>query len=262
MPSTTTLFDLLEREWPQLERSASASIALRRWGSEEPALAFERLGDLVAFAGGADARRGDGASDPMLAALARRAPSDDLAARVLLQVLLPGLKALAARYQWMGGPEEASAAAVVAAYERIRTYPIDRRPARIAANVLADTRQQLWRRGRRMDRDCLAPTVAALRPSNPEPQEPGAGVEVLDLLVDPGASVEAHVDEELPELLTWALAEGHLSAEAAELIVQTRAHGVSIAEVCRRTGRSAQTIRRQRLRAEDRLRAAVAATAA
>lgn len=252
MPSTRTLFDLLEREWPQLERSLSARSALRRWGSEDPALDFDHLGDLVAFAGGANARRGDGATDPVLAALARRAASEDLAARVLLQLLLPGLKALARRYQWMGGAEEAAAAVVVAAYERIRSYPIERRPSRIAVNVVEDTRSHLWRRAQREGLE--APAAAAGNP----------GLEVGERcdLVDPGASVEERAcEQELPELLAWALAEGHLSQEAVELIAQTRAHEVPIDELCQLTGQSAQTVRRRRLRAENQLRAAVAAAA-
>lgn len=258
MPTTTrfdpTLFGLLEREWTLLERSPDASTALRKWGSEDRALSgSDCLSDLMAPVGSARHR----ASDEALAALVRRAATDDLAARVVLQLILPGLKALAGRYRWMGDAEEVAAAAVAAAYERIRTFPIDRRPARIAANLVEDTRQHLWRRAKREENTWGDP----LR-------------DVQDWLEDPlvwnhrpvaarvnPSSVDAEPSSELPELLQWALDEGHLSSEAVELILLTRAHDVPIAELCERSGDSAQTIRRRRLRAEDRLRAAVAAAA-
>jgi len=61
-------------------------------------------------------------------------------------VLLPGAKALARRLGWLGDPHERAAAVTATLYEQIRTYPIGRRPARIAANLLADTHQRLLRR--------------------------------------------------------------------------------------------------------------------
>jgi DNA-directed RNA polymerase specialized sigma24 family protein len=256
MPTTTrfdpTLFGLLEREWALLERSHDASTALRKWGSEDRALSgFDCLPDLMAPAGSTRHR----ASDEALAALVRRAAVDDLAARVVLQLILPGLKALARRYRWVGDAEEVAAAAVAAAYERIRTFPIERRPARIAANLVEDTRQHLWRRAKREENtwgdplagvdDCQGDSLARAHP---------VASAVWPSVEDAGA-------EELPELLQWALDEGHLSADAVDLILCTRAHDVPIAELCERSGDSAQTIRRRRLRAEDRLRAAVAAAA-
>jgi DNA-directed RNA polymerase specialized sigma24 family protein len=251
--STTTLFDLLEREWPQLEGSHGANRALKKWGSEDGDLApFSSVEDLMAPAGSPRHRAGDAA----LAALVRRAASDDLAARVLLQLLLPGLKDLARRYRWMGEPEEVAAVVVVAAYERIRTYPIERRPVRIAANVVEDTRQHLWRRAKREDSSWGTPSEEGwatpfLRGS--------ANFEAGTL--EQSDDYQAGNPGGLPELLEWALAEGHLSADAVELLLLTRAHEVPIAELCQRSGESPQTVRRRRLRAENRLRAAVAAAA-
>lgn len=76
------------------------------------------------------------AADRVLIELARAADADDLAARVLLQLLLPGTRRLASRWWALGDPEERAAAAVSAVYGRIRCYPFERRPQRIAANVL------------------------------------------------------------------------------------------------------------------------------
>lgn len=244
---TTTLFDLLEREWPQLEGSHDANRALKKWGSEDADLApFSSVEELMAPTGSARHRAGDAA----LAALVRRAASDDLAARVLLQLLLPGLKDLARRYRWMGEPEEVAAVVVVAAYERIRTYPIERRPVRIAANVVEDTRQHLWRRAKREERTWGTPS-----------EDGWATPFVAGTLDEESDDCQAGTPEGLPELLEWALAEGHLRADAVELLLLTRAHEVPIAELCQRSGESPQTVRRRRLRAENRLRAAVAAAA-
>lgn len=269
MPTTTrfdsTLFGLLEREWTLLERSHDASTALRKWGSEDQALSgFDCLSDLMAPVGSARHR----ASDEALAALVRRAATEDLAARVVLQLILPGLKALARRYRWMGDSEEVAAAAVAAAYERIRTFPIERRPARIAANLVEDTRQHLWRRAKREENtwgdpqgdvdDCLdSRSIDGVEDSSVT----GSLRPVAKRRSGQSSVEDAGSAPELPELLQWALDEGHLSSEAVELILLTRGHEVPIAELCERSGDSAQTIRRRRLRAEDRLRAAVAAAA-
>lgn len=257
MPTTTrfdpTLFGLLEREWTLLERSHDASTALRKWGSEDqPLSGFDCLADLMAPVGSTRHR----ASDEALAALVRRASSEDLAARVVLQLILPGLKALARRYQWMGDAEEVAATTVAAAYERIRTFPIERRPAHIAANLVEDTRQHLWRRAQREQNTWSEP----LRDVQDWLEDPLVwSRRPVAARAWPSVVEDAEPASELPELLQWALDEGHLSSEAVELILLTRGHDVSIAELCERSGHSAQTIRRRRLRAEDRLRAAVAA---
>ena len=52
-------------------------------------------------------------------------------------------------YRLTGELEEVATAVVEAAVERIRRYPCDRRPARVEANLLHDTRQTPWRDGRR-----------------------------------------------------------------------------------------------------------------
>jgi DNA-directed RNA polymerase specialized sigma24 family protein len=177
-------------------------------------------------------------ADRVLAALACRAPEDTLAARVLLQLLLPGCKALVRRY---GGsdPEERAGTVVAAAWDRIRTYPIDRRPLRIAANVLLDVRQRVVRgfsrRPRPVSLDAI-PHDAVLASSDPGDESDGAA-----------------------SLLAWGVRHGHLDHETARLIALTRLAGVQVSELARETGTDAQTLRRRRLRAEQRLRRALEA---
>lgn len=74
-------------------------------------------------------------------------------------------KNLTCGYLWAHADADESAAAVVGSMrERIRTYPCERRPAKIAANVQLNTRQRISRRAardaRRVDVDRTGPTVA------------------------------------------------------------------------------------------------------
>jgi hypothetical protein len=85
-------FDALDREWAALVRSPDAAAALRRWSSA-PELAAPDLDTLVAAVWRASKQDADRAC----AQLAGRAPSDKIAARVLLQVLRPGLRSLGRR---------------------------------------------------------------------------------------------------------------------------------------------------------------------
>ena len=64
---------------------------------------------------------------------------------MLLQLLLPGTRSLARRWWALGDPDERAAAAVTAVYHRIRHYPIERRPGRVAANILLDAAHELRR---------------------------------------------------------------------------------------------------------------------
>lgn len=230
------VIDALDAEWQRARRSRTYGEALARWAVTESALRFPSLDHLVAAVERRDLP--PAATDRVLAALARRAPTDPAAARVLLQLLLPGCKRLVAQYRFLAEPAEVAAVVVAAAYDRIRTYPIERRPARIAANVLGDVRQRLLR-SLGVRRDAVA--LDAL-PESALPPAPPAG--------DDGDALA---------LLTWAVRSGHLDAPSARLIALTRVAGFGVGELARRAGTSGQTLRKRRSRAEARLRAVVAA---
>lgn len=233
----TTVIDLLEQEWTQLEASASASRSLRRWRSEDSGL--EGLATLAELRETVQDRTTPPAErDAILLALVRRAAADDLAARTLLQLLLPGCKALIARFAWTDELDEVTAAVVAETFDRIRTYPVERRPGRIAANILLDVKQRLfWRT------PAAVPTVSLEEVSQSIPAiEP-----------DPNPAFE------LLDLLHWALERGHLSAADAHLIADTRVAGTPVDRLCSRGGEKQQTVRRRRQRAEQRLAQAAAA---
>jgi DNA-directed RNA polymerase specialized sigma24 family protein len=267
-PSASTVFTLLDAEWTTL-----AATRVPACWRQHPALdpkpdrsragdgSAASLGDLIAVT---ERRDHPEASDLVLAALVRFAAfSDDddaegasqLAARTLLQALLPGAKALARRLSWLGDAQERAAAVVAALYERIRTYPIDRRPARIAANLLADTHQHLLRRagGRcapsAWDRATASPLLATV--SLEDLAASGETVEAIPTQPTPA--------EELLALLAWAVRSGRLSAAQARLIGQTRLADVPAEELGAAAGLGAHSLRRRRQRAEQALRHAVLA---
>ena len=79
--------------------------------------------------------------DAFLFALVQRASHDELAARIVLQRILPPLIAIAGRrgHITQGGFNAAFNEILGQAWILIRTYPTDRRPAKIASNLVRDT---------------------------------------------------------------------------------------------------------------------------
>ncbi len=153
----------LDKEWDQMARSEAADEAARDWGEVEPALAgLSCVQDVL------DRRLDPKAAPGVMAALARLAPTDRIAARTLLQALLPGLACLT---QDIGGGDADALDHVVAlAWERIRTYPPGR-PGSVPGRVLYDVRKtrspRLGRQARRSSRKTARRGRAANRRSFP-----------------------------------------------------------------------------------------------
>ncbi len=212
MSSNINLIDLLEREWADLQDAPSTGRGLRRWGSEDAALAFAEMKDLVAHV---EHRGSPEETDEVLPALVRRAAGDELAARTVLQLLLPGCKALAGRYCLMGDVDEVVSMVVSTVYERIRAYRPADGPVRrgwIAADILMATRQQRWSRARWMRTE--------QRHSDETPARH---------LVDEVAGDEVTAGKELIELLAWAVGRSPPQRRAAPLIGTTRIGGAAVA---------------------------------
>ena len=137
----------LDREWERIGGSARGRVALRRWAESEPALVDMR--SLAEVVERINERGNPKGSDAMLFALVRVAATEDLAARTVLQAMMPSVKNLTVKFCTCGAwcPEETAAVVAAAMWERIRSYPIERRPAKVAANLTLDTRQRVWRTG-------------------------------------------------------------------------------------------------------------------
>jgi DNA-directed RNA polymerase specialized sigma24 family protein len=224
------LIERLEAEWPTLA-SGPLLARLRTWSKQEPALAsFATPQQLLRQLRSLRGRHR--AEDKILAALLRQAQTDPLAARVVLQALLPGLKGLARRILLEASERDELWSALLAhCWERIRSYPLERRPTRIAANTLLDTLKKTThelRRNRR-DRDQYThepPTEqAALKPA----------------------------DSDVERLVHRAIAAAAISEEEAELILRTRIDGADLHALADEAGLAYHTVKVRRLRAEKRL---------
>lgn len=174
-------------------------------------------------------RAGPAEADQVLVSLvARSIEGDTLAARVLLGFLMPGVRALVNRWAVPGQRDETEAAAVASVYERIRCYPLARRPRKVAANVLLDAARPLRKAV------CDAPPV----------------VEVCE---DLAASPDVSAADELVSVIAGAVADGHLDRDSARLVLANRIGGRPLKDLARTSGCTPRTLQRRRQVAESAL---------
>lgn len=249
------VFEALEAEWRRLGRDRAAAQQLadvcqcagRARSLHEveayvrkasPAEADQVLLALVARVVNGPSTGGDGHGDP--GSGPSPPPAQDpggravalLAARVVLQLLLPGTRKLARQWWALGDRDERAAAAVAAVYHHIRTYPLTRRPGRVAANVLMDAAYDLKRTVPRVITVPVEdPTVLRRRDTTRNTHDPSPG-------------------EELAEVLTDAVAAGTIVAADAELIARSRIAGHSIDDIARERNRTPRTMWHRRQHAE------------
>jgi hypothetical protein len=224
------LIGRLEAEWPALAAGAFAA-RLPSWAAEEPALAgFATPQQLLRHI---RASRGDTrAEDAIMIALVRQAGSDPLAARMVLHALLPGLKTLARRILLGADQREELWSSLLAhCWERIRCYPLERRPRRIAANILFEALKKTTREFRRelRDRDRFGNEL----PSEQEAPTP--------------------VDRDIERLIGRAVAAAAISEEEAQLILRSRVDRADLRQLAAKEGVAYNTLVVRRLRAERRL---------
>lgn len=237
----------LDREWRQLS-SGRLRLKLREWAEHEPALApFADPATLIRFL----RRPGPWAArDALLRALLFRARVDPLAGRVVLEAVLPGLKRVAERVILDARDrDELWALLLACAWEQIRTYPLERRPSRIAANLLLDTRRKtldefLRERARTRFRpdDVKAPRA---RRGAAQQESPAA----LPSTTPSRPQAQGDVDA----LLHSAVEAGAISSEEAELIARTRIDGFALHELAAAAQVAYHTLNVRRIRAERRL---------
>lgn len=217
-----TVIEQLEDEWKRLavDRRAARRLhaACAAAGGASKLVELERY---VREAPAADA-------DHVLVALV--GPASDggqLEARVLLHLLLPGIRRLARRWWALGDRDERAAAAVAAVWHRICSYRLERRPAKVAANILMDAEKELRR------------AVAA------------QGGPVAELPLDnPAPTPQRPAALELVELLGSAVTDGVLTASDAQLIAASRIAGIPLTDVAAARRTPARTLQRRRRDAE------------
>jgi hypothetical protein len=218
----------LDQEWARTYGcSRSGREALRRWALAHPAIAgFRDLDDVL------EGRRDPDAAQAILLALARLAPDDEIAARTLLQALLPGLVRMA--LTGFRDDPDAFEDMTALAWERIRTYP-QQRLGSVAANVIIDVRKR-YLANRRDDRAI-----------------PTGDIQVLARAGTPSAEDEALKVLSAAEMVTAARELG-LSEEALRLVVRTRVEDRPLRELAREDGVERSRLQCIRWRAEQKLR--------
>jgi RNA polymerase sigma factor (sigma-70 family) len=229
----------LEAEWGALVRG-ELRLRFRIWQAEDAT--FVRFGDPGALLTFLHRRGQPEAKDRVLLALLARAQREQLAGRVVFQAMLPGLKTLSARLgRSVVSFEELWNILFASLWERIVTYPVERRPSRVAANLLRDT---LKRTLAELNREAKAQGQLLSEPLD----------QFDDLLAsDPASDAEADGSVDVERVLRRAVAAGRVSAEEAEVILATEVDGVPLAVVGERLGVSYNAVKIRRQRAEQRL---------
>jgi DNA-directed RNA polymerase specialized sigma24 family protein len=179
---TAPLVRKLVTEWDSISAKPRALRAVNRWAL--PGGQVHHLDEVLVRSGyGLEPR--NQAGDAVLFSLVQRAASDELAARIVLQRILPPLIAIAGRRGQLasGGFNEALHETIGQAWILIRTYPVDRRPAKVAANLVRDTEYFAFVRGSRLKRVEIEQWVddATERIAIPE-EEPDTHCELNELI--------------------------------------------------------------------------------
>jgi hypothetical protein len=220
----------LDAEWTRIASTPAARRAVAAWGATQPALrGLVDLDDVL------ERRRDRRHERAVLAALAALAASDPLAARTLLQALLPGIVRLAITAGY--DDRDASAEMVALAWERIRTYP-SARAGSVAGNVLLDVKKW-YRRHRSID----APRSTAQQPPRVLPP------------ADAGRARSAE-DEAMDRVAFADLVAAQKQAVGSRnLRVVVRAHveGVPLAELAAEEDLTVRALTMRRWRTEQKL---------
>jgi DNA-directed RNA polymerase specialized sigma24 family protein len=221
----------LESDWQHGLRSQQLNARFGAWQTKKPVLArFADPAAVVSFARGSSSRAD---KDAVLGALLVWAKHEAIGARMVLEIIRPGLLNLSSRIMRESRErEELCSMMLLAVWEAIRNYPLARRPRRIAANLLLDTLRQTL-----VQSADASAWRAAWSFTNVETQDV-AGEEV---------------DGDVDGLLDRAVRAGAVTTGEAELILCSRIDGVELSDLARTAGVSYNTMKLRRQRAERRL---------
>jgi hypothetical protein len=163
----------------------------------------------------------DDIADVALATAVRRAATDEGAARLVLERILPGLVAIARRRSGLsvGSTADELHEVVATAWIAIRTYPIERRPRRIASNLVRDAEYLMYVKHARVRQ--VDETASAVLPDlAPSSTATSTAAEIVDLLIDGRA---AGLDRDNLALFgRLALTDVSVFALADELVITPR----------------------------------------
>jgi len=245
LPLSRPLVIRLQSEWNAMRSRPSLLRRAAVWGVTDT---LDSLDDLLIATGFRVSRPAPGAAaatdldhDPDIAMgrLLVVARTDELAARVVLQRLLPGLLSVARRWpsHRRGGSETAFDDLIGVAWGVIREFPLERRPHHLVANLLRDCEYRAFVRS---DRRLLVH----------EPTAP----HLLDLGHDQRGT--SGLMEPLHELLEIAAQAATLTADD-RVLLGLLLSGRSTIEVADALSVSERTVRTYRAAMVERLREAV-----
>jgi hypothetical protein len=219
---STSVLDGLDADWRRLVHSPAARDGLARWTRRQPLLdGITDLSELL------ELRHGQG-GPVVLQTLAEVAGFDDLAARVLLQALLPGIVRIAGSVG--DGDPDAVVELLGYTWERIRTYPPDRAGS-VAANILLDVRKRYHREHHRSE------------PPSPPERTHQQSVE------------ETAISRVLFGQVFQACRDGVITDQALLLILRSRVADEDVAAIAAERAETVHAVTTRRCRAERRLRA-------
>ena len=161
----------LDREWDRLRRRPSVLRTVRRWdGAEVFRGAVGGVRDLDDLLAATQPHTGAlGSGDQILRRLVELAATDELAGRVVLQRLLPGLISQSRRWVGRGGTAEPSDIAIGAAWMAIRGFDVRARSRHVAPALIADALWIGFRRDARKRVESEIPVPGSVLGAQPAP---------------------------------------------------------------------------------------------
>lgn len=142
----------LAAEWTRLRRRPAALRAADAWHIADRALTD--LAELLTAVGYETPRSAP--AEEHFRRLVLLARHDDLAARIVIQRILPGLLAVVRRRRRYSG-DDAFDELLSAAWETVRTFNPERRPACLAASLIADADYRAFRAPQRRKTTATSP---------------------------------------------------------------------------------------------------------
>lgn len=218
-------------EWSRLTRRPAVLRTVNSWDFIDPPVTH--LDEVLARAGFGRPTT-DSEGDKILWHLADLAHTDELAARIVLHRILPALMAIARRRGRIHpkGPYAAMEELLTTAWIVIRTYPSDRRPRKVAANLVRDCEYHAFVRQQRLRRPDELPTLD------------------MGVIAQPEATCDPA--DELAELLSEARDAG--VDEHDITLLQALAGGETTNNLALKLNVSPRTVRNWRLRAIEAVR--------
>ena len=239
-PRAACFSSRLDADWARLRRCRRALARARRWAVGNPA---DPLSAIVADIDDLDSilvatQRGSSRDDDILLRLVELARHDELAGRIVVQRLLPGLIARSIRYRSYADETDPVEIVVAAAWVALRSFDTERR-RHVAASLISDAVFSAFRAPLRR------------RSASEQVRSPGGFEYVAAAVTEPSPL------EELADVIRAARVAGVPVADLDLLRRLTQVESVTVLARERRV--TTRTIRNHRARAVGRIRTAIAA---